>query len=267
MAMESKVITITPDMARGMLEKNMKRNRPKRQEVIKRYARIMKAGGWNLTHQGIAFDDKGELIDGQHRLEAIIMANVPIAMMVTYGVQHADGEAFTIDMGSKRTTQNIMLISGIDDDVYKHMAPFVGCYMREKMPQYIHPEPADIIAYIDRHYDDMKVIDSIIKGGTSSSNGIRLHTIVAVAIMAAFYRGESEDSLRRFVQVYRLNDVEFCDNYNPRHALNLREYVRSHKSNHETLVRCECAVYSFAHNQTQMKIIETRYPYNASMDA
>lgn len=265
--MESKVISITPNMAKVMLEKNMKNNRRLNHGTVKRYARIMKAGGWNLTHQGIAFDDRGELIDGQHRLAAIVMANVPITMMATYGVQHADGEAFTIDTGTKRTTQNIIQISGIDDDVYKRMSSFVGAYMRIKAhTSSSQPEAAEIIGYIDRHYDELKEVDEIIRGRTVGSAGCRLHTIVAVAMICAFYRGEDAEALRRFVQVYRNNDVEGCENYNPRHALNIRDYVRSHKSTPETLQRCECAIYSFAHNQTQMKICD-RYPYQPGMDA
>ena len=106
--MYSKVVEITPEMAREMLEHNMKNNRRVSKETVMRYARIMKAGGWNLTHQGIAFDTNGELIDGQHRLNAIVQANVPVKMLVTYDVEHEQGEAFTIDAGLKRTTLNIM---------------------------------------------------------------------------------------------------------------------------------------------------------------
>lgn len=267
MAMESKVINITPEMAKEMLSKNMKNNRRVNHSTVKRYARIMKSGGWNLTHQGIAFDDKGELIDGQHRLEAIVAANTPIKMMVTYGVQHIEGEAFTIDTGTKRSTINIIQISGIDDDVYKHMAGVIGSYIRSVVRTgNTAPEAAEIIGYIDRHYDDLAAIEKIIRGSTTGSAGCRLHTIVGVALICAWYRGEPEDALRKFVQVYKNNDVDFCENYNPRHALNLRDWVRSHKSTSETLQRCKCAIYSFAHNQTQMKICE-RYPYHPELDA
>ncbi len=267
MAMESKVMTITPDQARAMLEKNMKNNRRLNHATVKRYARIMKAGGWNLTHQGIAFDTNGELIDGQHRLEALVMANVPITMMVTYGVEHIDGEAFTIDTGTKRTTQNIMQISGICDEVYKRMSGFVSAYMRMKIrTNSSAPEATEIISYIDKHYNDLAKISSIIGGKATGSAGCRLHTIVGVALIAAFYRGEPEDALRKFVNVYRNNDVEYCENYNPRHALNLRDWVRGHKSTPETLQRCECAIYSFAHNQTQMKLCD-RYPFIPGVDA
>lgn len=266
--MESNVVRITPDMAREMLTHNMKNNRRLNHNTVKRYARIMKAGGWNLTHQGIAFDDNGELIDGQHRLEAIAASNTPVSMLVTRGVEHAEGEAFTIDTGTKRSTQNILQISGIYDDVYKHMSAYVAAYMRMKTRLNSNaPEAAEIISYIDRHYDDLSAIRDAIGHKTSGSGGTgsRLHTIVGVAMISAYYRGESADALRRFMLVYCNNDVSNCENYNPRHALNLRDYVRNHKSTQETLQRCECAIYSFIHNQTQMKICD-RYPYQPGID-
>ena len=268
MAMESKVVSITPEMAKEMLEKNMANNRKINHDTVRRYARIMKAGGWNLTHQGIGFDEQGELIDGQHRLMAIVMANVPVKMLVTYGVKHTDGEALTIDMGRKRTTLNIMQISGIDDEVYRWTAGIVSAYMRYKMTNNNSaPEPTEIIGYIDRHYDDISKVFKLVKSrnGGGNGGGSRLHTIVGVAIMCATYRGENEDALRKFIGVYCNNDIEYCENYNPRHALNLRDYVRSHKSNPETLRRCECAIYSFAHNQTQMKMCD-RYPFQPGID-
>lgn len=267
--MYSKIITISPELAKEMLAKNMKNNRRLNHEAVRRYARIMKAGGWILSHQGIAFNDKGELIDGQHRLEAIVMANVPVTTMVTYDVCQTEGEAFTIDVGQKRTTQNILQISGITDDVYKYMAPYVSAYIRYKArPGRGKTEAVEVIGYIDRHYDDLdRALDIFGKSASGGGNaGVRLHSIVATAIISAIYRGESLDALRRFVDVYRYNILDNCENYNPRHVLNLRDYVRGHKPSAETLQRCECAIYSFAHNQTQMKMCD-RYPYMPAMDA
>ena len=84
--MDTKVTTITPEMAREWLKKNMHNNRPVLKATVHNYARQMRCGTWNLTHQGIAFDQNGELVDGQHRLSAIIEANVPVKMNVTYGL-------------------------------------------------------------------------------------------------------------------------------------------------------------------------------------
>ena len=62
MAMETKVVLITPEMAKSMLAKNMKNNRPVLKGTVHGYARQMRNGKWKLTHQGIAFDENGELV-------------------------------------------------------------------------------------------------------------------------------------------------------------------------------------------------------------
>jgi hypothetical protein len=59
----------------------------------------MRAGQWLLTHQGVAIDDAGELIDGVHRLLAIIESGATIKMMVTRDIPHSGhtGGILTID--------------------------------------------------------------------------------------------------------------------------------------------------------------------------
>lgn len=59
-----------------------------------------------MTHQGIAFDTNGRLIDGQHRLHAIIEAGVPIQISVTRGCSAA---SFSIlDRGANRSQSDIL---------------------------------------------------------------------------------------------------------------------------------------------------------------
>jgi len=82
----SKVKDITPELASQFLKFN-KINRPLREAAIEQYALDMRKGHWVLNHQGIAFDTKGNLVDGQHRLHAIIMAGLTIKMLVTTGME------------------------------------------------------------------------------------------------------------------------------------------------------------------------------------
>src|SRR5262249_29433317 len=61
---------------------------------------------WKLTHQGICFDANGFLIDGQHRLHAIVMAGKSVQMIVA----HNRGAAFhdPIDRGRARSLSTIL---------------------------------------------------------------------------------------------------------------------------------------------------------------
>lgn len=78
-------VDISPEKAGRWLENN-RRNRPVSKDVVDAYARDMIARQWVPTHQGIAFNDKDELIDGQHRLQAIVKSGVTVRMMVTFGL-------------------------------------------------------------------------------------------------------------------------------------------------------------------------------------
>jgi len=99
--MESKVITITPEMAREWLTHLNGNNRPPIKSYISYLAQEMKAGNWRLTHQGIAFDSQGNLVDGQHRLYAIGVANKAIKMLVTTDLPI--GRFSIIDRGVSRS--------------------------------------------------------------------------------------------------------------------------------------------------------------------
>ena len=85
--MKTEIVTITPEMAQAYLAKNTN-NRRIRPTAVDRYACDMRAGKWDLTHQGLAFNCDGTLLDGQHRLAAIVEAGVPVTMMVTTGVSN-----------------------------------------------------------------------------------------------------------------------------------------------------------------------------------
>jgi hydrogenase maturation factor len=80
---KTEVVEINPIMARMMLS-NKAVNRTVRKTTVKKYARDMKQGKWVTTHQGIALDSSGAIIDGQHRLMAIIESGMAIKLMISY---------------------------------------------------------------------------------------------------------------------------------------------------------------------------------------
>lgn len=85
----NQVIDITPALASTWLETN-EGNRRLNWNYIAQLARDMKAGQFACTHQGIAIDTHGRLIDGQHRLWAIVDADIPIRMRVFYNEPEAN---------------------------------------------------------------------------------------------------------------------------------------------------------------------------------
>lgn len=100
---------ITPVVAAEMLSRNVK-NRRLSESTIKRYTRMMKEGRWVLSGDSIAFDKTGQLIDGQHRLQAVIRSGKPQQMLVVSGL---DSEVFLYkDVGKRRTAADVLSIEG-----------------------------------------------------------------------------------------------------------------------------------------------------------
>jgi hypothetical protein len=105
----SQWMDVTPAMAKRWLENNF-RNRPLDEDVVHAYARDMINRVWVPTHQGIAFNDRDELIDGQHRLHAIATAaKKTIRMMVTFGLpsEIEGAEMTTMDAVDRGRTRSV----------------------------------------------------------------------------------------------------------------------------------------------------------------
>ena len=112
--LNSQWMDITPELAGRWLKNNF-RNRPVKADVVAAYARDMVAGLWRPTHQGVAFNDRDELIDGQHRLLAIVKAGVTVRMMVTFGLPaKTEGSEMTVmdcvDRGATRSVADQLKI-------------------------------------------------------------------------------------------------------------------------------------------------------------
>lgn len=110
--MDSKVTTrqvlMSPEMAKSILLQNT-HNRPVSQEHVDNLARQMTEGAWMLTHQGVAVSSDKVLLDGQHRLLAVIASGVTVPMLLTTGV--APAALLNIDRGKPRTVaQNAHLL-------------------------------------------------------------------------------------------------------------------------------------------------------------
>ncbi len=104
--------TITPELAEQYIAKNT-HNRSIREPDVLNLAYAIERNEWRITNQGIAFDRNGVLIDGQHRLRAIMLAGKPVQMFVTRGLAPDAAEA--IDIGRKRTNADTLTLSGYSD--------------------------------------------------------------------------------------------------------------------------------------------------------
>lgn len=107
--MKAQIEMITPAFARQALDQNPM-NRSISNITVERYAREMKEGRWNNNGQPIIFAEDGTLLDGQHRMQAILHAQEPIGMWVIRGVPKEN--FVTIDTGRVRNLSDVLNIEG-----------------------------------------------------------------------------------------------------------------------------------------------------------
>lgn len=109
---------IGPEQATAMLECNLN-NRNIAQRTVDLYASDMKAGNWLMTGEPIKFDIDGHLLDGQHRLWAVIQSGVTIEVIVIRDLRPDAQDA--MDTGRKRTSSDALHLNG-----YKHATILAG---------------------------------------------------------------------------------------------------------------------------------------------
>ena len=103
------ILAVTPDLAKKWLKQNT-HNRSLRKRAVADYARDMKAGQWRLNGEAIKFATDGTLLDGQHRLMAVIEADTAVPLMVVTGLPNDTQE--TMDAGRKRTAADAFSLRG-----------------------------------------------------------------------------------------------------------------------------------------------------------
>lgn len=109
--MNTRIELVTPEMAKGYLINNYARQRNVSDSHVIHLAQQMAAGQWQLNGEPIIFDHNGNVINGQHRLHAVIRSGVAVQFLIVSGV---DESAFlTIDSGKPRSSGNIFAIKGI----------------------------------------------------------------------------------------------------------------------------------------------------------
>jgi hypothetical protein len=103
-------VSVSPAVAQRWLSMNLN-NRALRPTHVEALARDMREGRWLYNGDPIRFDKNGDLIDGQHRLHAVILSGKTIDFLVVRGLESRVQE--TIDIGSKRTAADALRLRGI----------------------------------------------------------------------------------------------------------------------------------------------------------
>ena len=120
-------VEVNAELAQALLDEANKRNRPLGNADVKKYAVYMVTGEWEINGETLVFDNKNHLVNGQHRLHAVIEAattqqgidaDFSVTFLVVCGVKP---KAFdTFDQGRARKLADVLAVDG--EDHAKHLA-------------------------------------------------------------------------------------------------------------------------------------------------
>ena len=105
--MDIRTVAVSPEMAERWLQHN-EGNRSIDRATVKRYANDMIRGQWAETGETIKFSSDGRLLDGQHRLSAVVMSRTTVNMLIARGVDPSAIHA--IDTGRTRSAGDALTI-------------------------------------------------------------------------------------------------------------------------------------------------------------
>jgi hypothetical protein len=109
--MKTQVEDVTPALAKEYLKRNVD-NRALRRGHVETMIRAFRRGEYVMTHQGIAFDSDGNLLDGQHRLKAIseMPENFSAPMLVSRGLTREDAFRVIDSTMAKRSISDVLRV-------------------------------------------------------------------------------------------------------------------------------------------------------------
>lgn len=123
--MKTETREITPEMASGYLRLNLAHNRRLSDATVSFYAKQMVTNQWRMTGDGIKFSTEGKLIDGQHRLSAIVKSNKTITLTVISELE--EDIVNVLDTGKSRSAGDLLSIMQIKNSII--VAPTVRFIM------------------------------------------------------------------------------------------------------------------------------------------
>ena len=156
------VVKITPAVAARWLQANQ-HNRPLNAAHVAFLAREIDEGHWCLNGQALVIAENEDVLDGQHRLHAVIESGKTIESLVVYGI---DAGAFkTIDTGKVRSGQDVLSLNFPNNKRTRCSATATAArwcilFARKSWTSTIKVSNTDILDWVNAHSEIWAMVDS-----------------------------------------------------------------------------------------------------------
>lgn len=270
-------VEITPELASDLLNFNMENNRNITESYVASYARLMKEGRWGISAP-LMFSDTGCLIDGQHRLSAVVRAQAPQCFLVILGLPSK--VAGNIDRGRRRSSIDVTRMGGMTwvKNVHASTAKFMQAelasvrvsthdpgnpYEVQELYQVARKiDTEHLISFLVRYEDGIKfAVDNIGQHGPKS-----IGPILSVIAKAYYCHPDKRERLKEFCICLRTGEVVQGNLDNAAMQFNTQMHTFrierdskgganwSAKLQSEVIRYCQSALFSFLKGQSSKKL-------------
>lgn len=198
---------ITKTVAESMLQANVSNRRLARSNI----ARAITSDEWGLNGATIVFSDEGVLLDGQHRLMAVVETDIPITSIVVRGIPKE--AQISMDTGKIRKPDDFLQMMGYKNS--KLLAAAASALYRiecggslDSMFRARNKSDStlkEVVQYAVDHNDEIQPWLRLACRVRNKYKGVETATVVAF-IFEAKKNGADEDDIRYFFD--QLLDVE-----------------------------------------------------------
>ncbi len=222
----SEVTTVTPEIAKAWLDKNIK-NRKIAAGTVSAYARDMRARKWLLTGDAVRFDTAGHRSDCQHRLRACVESGTPFPSLVIYRLDPAAQDQ--MDTNKPRRAHDMLTLHGFHNtNRLAAVARMVYALKHEAAHSRITKlTNSEVGAIVKKHPGLHRSISLV--AGTTGASGSQLAFIHFIAAMIL----DKEKRADAFLEVWRTGKPDYEGD--PVHRL--RERLLRQKTAREQLHR------------------------------
>jgi hypothetical protein len=226
---------VTPQLASELMSLNMENNRNISTTVVKRYAQIMTEGSWYLSDP-IKFTKDGELIDGQHRLTALIKSGTSQVFVCLTGYDKKSAEV--LDQGKKRLALDVAKIRGVYMTSHHisimRMLTMLAEGSSSSSGMHLKLTPSEIVSACDIHIDLLNFCLEY----SNKKSGIKFSPVLSAVALA--YPYENHKRLTEFLYCWNTGTVLIGAEDNA--AIKLRElYHRTFADGYGTQARINFA--------------------------
>jgi len=174
-------VLLTPELAAEWLEYNTI-NRPMNDLHMRSIARQIMHGRWKYNGNTIKITKEGDVLDGQHRMWAVLEARIPVETVFVYGL---DRDAFTTIDTLQKTRSGADIIALCGTSRYRNVIASAlawllrwqrGIITEYKAPQY-RIDNADLEEAFRAHPEIIRAVEA----------ANRLRRLCNVSLIACFY--------------------------------------------------------------------------------